>query len=1178
VSSAEQQRPLGELEHGFGHPLEETRRALAERGVAHLSGLEGGFAALVLAQVLGGLSRPLVVVTPTLNQAREMAGDLAAFGLGRVGHEVLVIPPPDVSPYGEITPDRARVLERLNSQFRLNMGDDVRALVLPIDGAMRKLIPWRSIESATTSLSVGETGVDVEALRRLLQLGGYNAVRVVEDPGTFAVRGGLVDIYCPLEGAPVRIDLFGDQIESIKRFDPQTQRTLDDIESIYIAPAREELLTEEALVRARRRLRQRGDEQGLPSELVNGVLRDLESGFQFFGIESLLPALYDLEPTHELLPKRALLALVAPQVLHEQAEDLWERRHGEFERYVGEAEGIAFPPEAFFEKPRLLFEALEARQPRIELHRVAPPHIEPLDFRFHDDAEVVRLRKAHEETEGTVHALVRALQRWRDDYGRIAFACRNDASADRLAALLRSYGQAVERVDGAIPIDHAPPPAGALEVYVGQVSAGFRSPALGLVVIPDASIFGRAARKSQARVVEESLAISHFRELGAGDLVVHKDFGIARYHGIEQLVLDGIAGDYLKLEFAGADKLYLPVYRLGRVQKYAAADEGVVGLDKLGGTRWEAAKAKVRVELQALAVELLRIYAERAARQGTPHPAPGELYRELEASFPYEETPHQARAIEEVLDDMTSVRPMDRLICGDVGFGKTEVAVRAAFLSVAGGRQVAVLVPTTILAEQHGRTFRDRLADTGVRVETLSRFRSAKQVADILADTEAGKVDILVGTHRILGKDVVFRSLGLVVIDEEQRFGVQHKEKLKKLRKTVDVLTMTATPIPRTMEMSLLGIRDLSVILTPPADRLAVRTYVAHYGETVVREGIEAELRRGGQVFFVHNRVEGIHEIANEIRQAVPEAKVIVGHAQMADGELEKVMSAFLNREADVLVSTTIVESGLDIASANTIFINRADAFGLAQLYQLRGRVGRGKERGFCYLLVPRRRRLPKDAARRLEVIRTHTELGSGLYIAQHDLDIRGAGNLLGKDQSGHIRTIGYDLFCELLEETIREQRGEAVEREIEPEVNIPVSAYIPTDYIPDEGLRLLFYKRLSMARSEEDLEAVMSELVDRFGRYPREVFHLREIVGLKVTLTQLYIEKVEAGPAGVVLTLSEACRLSPDKVIELVREERGRWALREDMRLVRRLSEREGSDLLEATRQALERVRRCAY
>jgi len=1168
---------MGELELSSLHPVDALEQSIRSEGVGHASGLESGYAAATIADLHTRLGRQVIVITPTLNMARAMAGDLAAFGLGELEREILVIPPPDVSPYGEITPDRNRVLERLNSQFRMAMGDDVRAVVIPIAGAMRKMTPWRAVEAASTVISVGETGVDLDELRSLLTLGGYNAVRVVEDPGTYAVRGGIIDIYCPYEAQPVRIDMFGDEVESIRRFDPQTQRTLDSIESFFLVPAREEVITDDALARARRVVRERGDEQGLPSAFVNEVVRDLESGFNFFGIESLLPALFDLEPAVGLLSSKALTVVLGPMAVRDQARDFWERRSQEFERLVDEGETIAFPPGAFFEPPHALLEAIERRSPRLEIHTLAPPGVEPHLFRARDNADVVRLRKSHDETEGTVHALVRLLNRWRDDYGRVAFACHSQGSADRLSGLLRAYGQPAELVDGPIPLAPAAPPYDTLEIYTQRLSAGFRTATLGVAVIADSSIFGRAARRSTARVVEESLAISHFRELSSGDLVVHREFGVARYHGIQKLEITGVAGDYLKLEFAGDDKLYLPVYRLSLIQKYASADGASVALDKLGGTRWEATKRKVRAELQELAMELLQIYAERQARTGFAFAPPDALYREFEASFPFEETPHQQKAIEEVLADMTSGRPMDRLICGDVGFGKTEVAIRSALLAALAGKQVAVLVPTTILSEQHARTFRERLREFPVRVESISRFRSSKERKAIISDTAAGKVDILIGTHRLLSKDVEFKELGLMVIDEEQRFGVSHKEKLKALKRTVDVLTMTATPIPRTLEMSMLGIRDLSVILTPPNDRLAVRTYIAHYGESVVREAIENELRRGGQVFFVHNRVQGIYEIANEIREAVPSAKVIVGHAQMPDAELEKVMLDFVNRRADVLVSTTIIESGLDIGSANTILINRADMFGLAQLYQLRGRVGRSRERAFCYLLVPRRRKLPRDAARRLEVIRTHTELGSGLYIAQHDLDIRGAGNLLGADQSGHIRNIGYDLYCELLEEAIQDQRDGESSRRIEPEVNIPVPALIPVEYIADEGLRLVFYKRLSMARSDDELDAVLYEIVDRFGRYPREVYNLREVVSLKIALADLGIEKVETGPAAAVFTLSPACRLDPERVVELVRREQGRFTLREDMRLIRKLGGKESEDLLHATRSALEKVRRCS-
>ncbi|MBN1946306.1 MAG: transcription-repair coupling factor [Bradymonadales bacterium] len=1166
-----------ELAAGFHHPIAQLVNQLERAGTAVATGLAGSYAAATATQILRAVNRPLVLVVPTFAEAQTLAQDMVAFGAGRTNQEVLLLPPPDTSPYSGISPDRNRIMDRICTQFRLAMREGGQVAVIPIESAMRRLVPFRELERLTTILTQGERQLDLQALRRLLVEGGYSAVGLVEDPGTFAIRGGLVDLYCPLQPYPVRLDLFGEEIESIRYFDPQSQRTFQQVESIYIVPVREESLTSRSMARARSRIRAAAEGMSLPSSQISALIEELEEGAPFLSLESLLPAFHDLESPFLAVGEGSLWILFDPPRLADQARELWEQRRTEYDKLREEGE-FAFPPRSFYLEPEQTAERLEVLSPRLEI--VGPEDDRPCvhTFRCHTNEEVSRLRKMHEGMEGTVHALLGRLDDWRGEYGRVAFACRSEGSAQRLASLLRSYGQPVSITQAPIPIDQVvPPPAGELTVYSVPLSGGFRSPFLSLAVVSDSEIYGRRARRASAKVVEEALAISHFRDLTAGDLVVHLDFGICRYHGMEKLVLDGMAGDYLKLEFAESDKLYLPVHRLGRVQKYlGAGQEHQPHLDRLGSSRWVKSKAKVKQDLVQLADELLKLYADRKSRPGFALSFPDGYFREFEATFPFEETAHQLMAIEEVVADLQAEQPMDRLLCGDVGFGKTEVAIRAAFLAVLGGFQVAVLVPTTVLSEQHLRTFTERLRNFPLRVEALSRFRSSLKAKNILGDLAEGKVDILIGTHRLLSNDVSFRRLGLLIIDEEQRFGVRHKERLKQLKTTVHVLTMSATPIPRTLEMSLLGIRDLSVILTPPSDRLAITTHVAPFKDHVIREGIERELRRGGQVFFVHNRVQGITEVARQIEQIVPEARVAVAHAQMPDTRLERVMLDFVQRKIDVLVCTSIIESGLDITNANTIFINRADTFGLAQLYQLRGRVGRGRERASCYLLVSERHKLPPQAARRLEVIRTHTELSSGISIAQHDLDIRGAGNLLGKDQSGHIRSIGYDLFCELLEETIRERKGEPLPDQLEPEVKLPVEAYLPSEYIREESLRLLFYKRLSMARTADDLSQVTEEMADRFGRLPAEAMALQDVIAIKISLAELGIETVEAGPSAIVFKLSERCRLDPAKVVDLVARTQGRYLLREDMQLVRRLGGKEKTDLLGSTQMVLREIQRC--
>jgi transcription-repair coupling factor (superfamily II helicase) len=746
---------------------------------------------------------------------------------------------------------------------------------------------------------------------------------------------------------------------------------------------------------------------------------------------------------------------------------------------------------------------------------------------------------------------------------------------ERLEGLLRRLGEDPLILDPPIDVSEpVPPPAGVIEIYQGDISEGFRSELLSLAVISGHEIFGNRGVSSTTASFTEHAAISHFRDLTPGDHVVHLDFGIGLYRGLIRLEVGGIANDFLHIEYAGNDKLYLPVYRLGRVQKYIGSPDGV-RLDKLGGTSWQKTKEKVKANIRDIAQDLLKLYAERELRKGHAFSPPDESYFEFEAAFPFEETPDQAKAIEDVLADMQRTRPMDRLVCGDVGFGKTEVAIRAAMKAALDGKQVAVLVPTTILCEQHLVSFRRRCEPFGIRVESLNRFRTTKETKEITEATREGKIDILIGTHRLLGKSVEFRDLRLLIVDEEQRFGVAHKEQIKQMRANIDCLTLTATPIPRTLQMSLLGIRDLSIIATPPHDRLSVRTHLARFNDGIVREAIMRELSRGGQVFFVHNRVQTIEEMREHIAQLVPEARVTVAHGQMPENKLEEVMVSYVRGETNVLLASSIIESGLDIPNANTIIINRADMFGLSQLYQLRGRVGRGKERAYAYLLIPAKEKLNADAEKRLEVIQMHTELGAGFQVATYDLEIRGSGNLLSDDQSGHVAAVGLDLYNELLEETINDLRGNLVETEVEPEVNLRVEAYIPDDYIEATSLRLMFYKRFSLARTMEELFDTYGELCDRFGAAPLPVLNLKDIVELKIRLRELKAEKLDVGPAAMQIDLSAQTPLNPRKVLEFIEVTRGKLRLTSDMKLIYSMSPAESAAAIGTARGLLETLAR---
>jgi transcription-repair coupling factor (superfamily II helicase) len=1151
-------------------------------------GASGSLRACLLADLSRRLDRPLVVLTASPRDARRVSSDLELFASGEdesaLSDRVAHYPEFDVGPYHNASPDRSLTMERMATLHALQRDKAPRYTVASAEAAVRKTIPIGTMREWSRHLEIGDE-VSNEQLRTYLADAGYTEVPVVEDPGTFAIRGDIVDVFVPGRPHALRIERWGDEISEIRTFNAETQRTVEEREDCYLFPVRQEILDEATLTEAKPRIRALAEQLKLPTKQVREVISDLEAGIHFIGIDSLLPALHDeLSNLLDYVPEQALLVVFDPDNVLGNTRDMWEDREQEYERALGH-EQLFFGPGDYFATPDDMVGWVDRVPSRVEFRRVAlrsaddelafelAPDENSFEFRARANSDVVQIRKQKRGVEQTVEQLADKLREWKQQYGRICFACRSRGQVDRLVGLLGAHG--LDALDLPAPIDvtePVPPPTDIIEVYKANLSEGFRSEHLGLCLIAGEEVFGQRVATSSQKSVTEHASISHFRDLSAGDHVVHVDFGIGRYLGLEHLDVEGVGNDFLHIEYSDGDKLYIPVHRLGRVQKYIGKNQQI-RLDKLGGTRWERKKEQVKTEIREIAGDLLALYAKREMANGYAFSPPDEYYREFEASFPFEETPDQARAIEETLSDMMSERPMDRLICGDVGFGKTEVAIRAAMKAAMDGKQVAVLVPTTILCEQHRLSFRERLSDFGVRVEALSRFRSAKESREIVEDTAKGKVDILIGTHRLLSDDIEFRDLGLLVVDEEQRFGVTHKEKIKKLKTNIDVLTLTATPIPRTMQMSLLGIRDLSIIATPPHNRLAVRTHVAKFSDNIIRESVMRELSRGGQVFFVHNRVKTIDEMASHISEVVPEARIAVGHGQMSESKLEDVMLSYIEGDVNVLVCSSIIESGLDIPNANTIVVNRADLFGLSQLYQLRGRVGRSKERAYAYLLIPPRRTLPKDAQARLDVIQTHTELGSGFQVATYDLEIRGAGSLLGDDQSGHVQAVGLDLYTELLEETVNEMRDMDVEEDFEPEVNLPVEAYLPSSYIDATSLRLMFYKRLSLSRSFDELYDIYDELADRFGHPPDPVRNLRDVIAIKIACRQLRARRLDTGPSAISLDLDETTTLAPEKVIDLVKETHGRLRITDDMKLILQLKPDESARPLETTREFVEKL-----
>jgi transcription-repair coupling factor (superfamily II helicase) len=776
------------------------------------------------------------------------------------------------------------------------------------------------------------------------------------------------------------------------------------------------------------------------------------------------------------------------------------------------------------------------------------------------------------DSEGVLKPLVARLNDWLVERQRVVMVCHQRGQAQRLYELLAPYG---------LPLDITERPFsrevqrrdGKVAILVGEISRGFRFREDGVAVIAEEEIFGRRVKRRGLSEARKKQLLTSLAELKPGDHMVHIDFGVGIYRGLQHLTLGAVEGDFLLLEYAGSDKLYLPVDRINLVQRYVGAEGIEPHVDKLGGTGWEKTKARARAAVQEMAEELLKIYAARQLQEGHAFGPRDELYREFEASFAFEETPDQQAAIDDVLADMESKKPMDRLVCGDVGYGKTEVAMRGAFKAVMEGKQVAILVPTTILAQQHMETFAARFKSYPVKIEMLSRFRSPKEQKDILAGVKKGDIDIIIGTHRLLQKDVEFRDLGLLIVDEEQRFGVTHKERLKKYRAVVDIMTLTATPIPRTLYMSLMGIRDLSIIDTPPVDRLAIKTFVARFNDEVIREAVLRELRRGGQIFFVHNRVQSIGAMAEHLGRIVPEARIAVGHGQMDEKELERVMLGFMHGETNLLLSTTIIESGLDIPTANTLIVNRADSFGLAQLYQLRGRVGRSKQRAYAYFLIPGEGAISGDARERLRILQELTELGAGFRIATHDLELRGAGDLLGARQSGNIAAVGFELYTELMEETIRQLKGEELVEKVEPELKLRIPAFIPEDYVRDPNQRLVIYKKLTQANTSDDIAEMEGELTDRFGKLPLAAVYLLEVMRLRLQLKALLVREVEFDGRRLIFAFHQKTPVSPDTIIGLIRQHQKTYQFTPDYRLVMELADTTFEGVLAAARNLLKRL-----
>ena len=1125
-----------------------------------LCGLAGSSGSLVLQLLARRTGRSLLIVVPDDPQLERYRRELAAYGrlLQTDPSRIAVLEAMDADPYDGIAPHPEVVRERVATLSRLVSGD-LDLLLVPARGLLARLPSpaewgaWRRVVQLNDTLPPDQFVLECIGL-------GYRRVDVVSAPAEICRRGGIVDVFPPTALEPVRIEFFGDDVDSIRAFDTDNQRSTGSLQAIEIGPAMESPPTERALSRIAERLerdlhaaRQRSES----ARPYRQLLDSLENEGYWPGFEML--ACWTAAAPVDLFAYAAELSTVV--VDPPRCEDELARAHHELRRaYEAGGPRVLPGPEELMADPVAMRERL----------RAAPLAV--LEWIEAEAEDLVRFPgQAGPSYQGRVPEMLADLQAAGSRGTRSLFLMRAAGSVDRVLDILSDEGRPGRRFDPERPGAAQAGDAGGRFVAIASIPEGFEMPEAGLSVVTERQLFGERRKQADRQDRRNRAAfISDFRDLKVGDLVVHVDHGIARYTGMDRPKGGSLNRDFITLEFHGGDKLFVPVDRLDLVQKHTGAKAGSPSLDRLGGPGWERVKRKARKAVESMARELLDLYAKRKAVTGYSYGPDTPWQRELEDAFPFELTPDQQRAVEAVKGDMESSRAMDRLLVGDVGFGKTEVAVRAAFKAVADGRQVAVLSPTTVLALQHFETFRSRYAPFPVRVEMVSRFRSAGEIKDVLRELQAGAVDVLIGTHRLLSKDVHFKSLGLLVVDEEQRFGVAHKERLKTLSLGVDVLSMTATPIPRTLQMSLAGVRDLSVIETPPPGRTAIQTYLMPFRGHVMAQAIRQELRRGGQVFFVHNEIETLAAIAAKLLELVPEGRILTAHGQMGEAKLEKVMLDFVNHEADILVTTTIIENGLDIPRANTIVVNRADRFGLGQLYQLRGRVGRSSEHAYAYFLIPGREQLTEVARKRLKALQEFSDLGAGFRLAAADLEIRGAGELLGARQHGHIAALGFDLYCQMLERAVQELSGEEVTERLPVSLNLGVDIKVPETFLGEAGDRLVLYKRLAQAIDGDAIDRLQGETEDRFGHLPQPARNLFDMARLRLSGERAGVKSIDVAEGRLQIRFHERPPIDPQRLVDLLAMERG--SLTPSGMIALPAPER-GTDRIQATHEVLERM-----
>ena len=1129
-------------------------------------GLDAGALAAVLAEMAAQADHLTLVVTADSSQAQQLAASLRFYlaDLAELAEQpqipVLLFPDWETLPYDLFSPHQDIVSERIDVLHRLPAAER-GLLIAPVNTLMQRLAPLAHIAGNSFSLRVGEQ-FDMEGTRLRLAASGYRQRDNVYDRGEFAVRGAIMDIFPMGAEQPFRIELFDDEIESLRLFDPDSQRSTGQVDDIRLLPAAEYPLSSDGISRFRQRFRERFD----VDHRQCSIYQDVSDAIASPGLEYYLPLFFEeMSSLFSYLPASVKLVQLAGAT--PAAAQFWQEVCGRFEERRHDIRRPILAPAELFLPVDELNHALRSRP----VARVDEQGNGGVQFDF------APLPAAADPRDGNLFAPLQAQQQQHPDR-RILVCAETAGRREALLELMQKQGIQPAIIDGwqAFLAGDAP-----WSLTVGELEHGFLAPEHDLLVVAENQLYGeRIMQRRRRKAGQETSAEQAFRSLGElqpGTPVVHIDHGVGRYQGLTHMKVDGQQHEFLLLEYAGGDKIYLPVSSLHLISRYGG-DQEHAPLTRLGSDQWQRARQKAAEKIHDVAAELLNTYARREARQGRAFTLPEDDYQRFAAAFPFEETADQQAAIGAVLSDLQADRPMDRLICGDVGFGKTEVAMRAAFIAAQNNTQVAILVPTTLLAQQHFESFSDRFADWAVQIEVLSRFRSQKEKTDVLARLKEGKVDIVVGTHQLLQENVQFRDLGLVIVDEEHRFGVRHKERLKEMRAEADILTLTATPIPRTLNMAMSGMRDISIIATPPERRLSVKTFVQQKNAAVIKEAILRELLRGGQLYYLHNDIDSMRRVAEELQALVPDARIAIAHGQMRERELEQVMSDFYHRRFNVLLCTTIIETGIDVPSANTIIIERADKFGLAQLHQLRGRVGRSHHQAYAFLLTPSPKAMTRDAVKRLEAIEQASDLGAGFTLASHDLEIRGAGELLGEEQHGHIESIGFSLYMEMLEQAVEAlKRGEQPDTlkplSGGPEINLRVAALIPDDYLPDVFSRLTLYKRIASCKNGEQLDELKVEMIDRFGLLPPQVKNLFRLTALRQLAESLGINRIDAGSEYGRLEFSERTAIDPLRLVKLVQSRPQQYMLQGGSTLRFGMDAETGDERFEEVEALLEKL-----